>query len=61
MFDQLLPIILVIFVVGLIWLLLKLVLKLTAKVFSCGCLVIVVVGLILFALGYIEFPAFLNP
>ncbi len=60
MIDQLLPIFLIILVIGLIWILLKFVLKLTIKVFSCGCLVILVIGMVLFVLGFIEFPAFLK-
>jgi hypothetical protein len=60
MIDQLLPIFLIILVIGLIWILLKFVLKLTIKVFSCGCLVILVIGMVLFVLGFIELPAFLK-
>jgi hypothetical protein len=58
MTDQLIPILVFILVIGLIWTLLKFVLKLTSKVFSCGCLGIVVIGLLLFAFGLVELPAF---
>jgi hypothetical protein len=46
MIEQLIPILLVFLVVGLIWTLLKFVLKLTAKIFSCGCLVIILISII---------------
>ena len=58
MTDQLIPILVFILVIGLIWTLPKFVLKLTGKVFSCGCLDIVVIGLLLFAFGLVELPAF---
>jgi hypothetical protein len=46
MIEQLIPILLVFLVVGLIWTLIKFVLKLTAKIFSCGCLVIILISII---------------
>ena len=48
MFDQILPAIVALLVLGLIWGMLKLVLKLTAKIFTCGCLTIVVIGALIF-------------
>ena len=60
MIEPFLPILLIILVIGLIWILLKFVLKLTVKVFSCGCLVILVIGMVLFLFGIVELPAFLK-
>jgi hypothetical protein len=58
MIDQFMPILIFFIVIGLIWILLKFALKLTIKVFSCGCFVIVVIGLLLFAFGFVELPVF---
>lgn len=58
MIDQFMPILIFFIVIGLIWILLKFALRLTVKVFSCGCLVIVVIGLLLFAFGFVELPVF---
>jgi hypothetical protein len=58
MIEQFLPYLIVLLVIGVIWILLKFVLKLTVKVFSCGCMVLVVIGIILLVLGFIEIPAF---
>jgi len=53
-----LPTILIaILVVAIIWLVIKLVFKLTLRIFSCGCLLILVIGGILFFTGYLR----LNP
>ena len=48
----------IILVIALLWTLIKFALKLTSKVFSCGCLVVLVIGVILLILGVIEIPAF---
>ncbi len=55
---KILTIIIIILLISLLWTLVKFVLKLTSQVFSCGCLVILIIGAILLALGFIEIPAF---
>ena len=54
MAEQLVTLLIVILVLGLIWGLLKAVLKLTMKVFSCGLLLILVIGLLIFLSTNIE-------
>jgi hypothetical protein len=39
---------------ALLWLVLRIVLKLAKKVFACGCTVIVAIGVILFLLPYLK-------
>lgn len=51
MIEQLLPFILILLVIGLVWVVIKLILKLTAKIFSCGCVVIILVALLIFFLS----------
>lgn len=58
MTEQLLPVLVFLLVVGIIWILLKFVLKFTVKIFSCGCVVILAIALILYAFGFIELPTF---
>jgi len=58
MIDQLVPILIFILVIGLIWTLLKFTLKITVKVFSCGCVVILAIGLLVYALGLVDLPSF---
>jgi len=55
---EILSLLITIMVIAMIWVVLKFILKLTVKVFSCGCLVIVAIGLLLFALGSIQPPLF---
>lgn len=52
MIELLMPILPIILVVVVIWILLNVILKLTIKIFSCGCVVIFVIGLIVFAVRY---------
>ncbi len=52
--DQLLTILLIILAIGLVWWLLKAILKLTLKVFSCGLLVILAIGLLIFLSSNVE-------
>ncbi len=54
MTDQLLTILLVILAIGLVWWLLKAVLRLTMKVFSCGLLILLAIGALLFLGSNIE-------
>jgi len=54
MADQLLTVLLVILALGLIWGLLKFVLKLTLKVFSCGLVLILIIGLLVFLSSNLE-------
>jgi hypothetical protein len=51
MIEQIFPILLVLLTLGLIWSLLKFILKLTSKIFSYGCLVILVIGAFIIFLG----------
>lgn len=51
MIEQLFPFILILLVIGLVWVVIKLILKLTAKIFSCGCVVIILVAVLIFFLG----------
>jgi hypothetical protein len=41
-----------ILVLGILWLVFKTIFKLTMKIFSCGCLLILIVGAILFLSSY---------
>jgi hypothetical protein len=45
-----------IIVVAIIWMVIKFIFKLTIKLFSCGCLLILVIGAILVYNGYVNFP-----
>jgi hypothetical protein len=56
--ENLLNILLLMFVLGVVLLVVKMVFKLTTKILSCGCLFILAVGLVLFALGAVDLPAF---
>ena len=56
--DGLLTILLIILAVAIVWMVVKFVFKLTMRVFSCGCLLIVVIGGLLFFLGYLDFLPF---
>jgi hypothetical protein len=51
MIEQIFPLLLVLLILGLIWVLIKFILQLTSKIFSCGCLIILVIGAIIFFLG----------
>lgn len=51
MIEQIFPILLGLLILGLIWTLVKFILKLTSKIFSCGCLIILVIGAFIFFLG----------
>ncbi len=55
---KILTLLIIILLIALLWTLVKFAFKLTSKVFSCGCLVILAIGAILLALGFIEIPAF---
>lgn len=44
MADQILTILVVILVIAVLWVLLKAILKLTVKVFTCGLILILVIG-----------------
>jgi len=56
--ENLMNILVLMFVLGLVLLVLKLAFKLTTKILSCGCLFILVVGLVLFVLGAVDLPTF---
>lgn len=42
-------------VLAILWVGLKFIFKLTMKIFSCGCVLILVIGAILFFSGYLGF------
>ena len=46
--NQILQIVWLIIILAIVWTILRFVFKLAAKVFSCGCGVIVVIGLLVF-------------
>jgi hypothetical protein len=54
MLDQLVSLLILVLAIALIWGVLKFILKLTAKAFSCGCFAIVVIGGLLILLRYID-------
>lgn len=54
MTDQLLTILLIILAIGLVWWLLKAILKLTMKVFTCGLFLILAIGLLIFLSSNVE-------
>ena len=56
MIDQLFTYLLILLVIGLVWVVLRRILKLTAKVFSCGCVVLVVIAAVIIFLGGNNIP-----
>jgi hypothetical protein len=44
-----------ILIVIILWVGIKFIFKLTMKIFSCGCVLILVIGAILFLSGYLNF------
>jgi len=52
--DPLIQILLLILALGVGWLLIRFIFKLAKRVFMIGCAAIVIVGVILFFLGYIR-------
>lgn len=54
MFEQIIPILGFILIIAVVWTILRLILRLTAKIFSCGCVVILALGLLLLFVGYLE-------
>jgi len=54
MANEILGVLFLILVIAVIWTVLKLAFKLTAKVFSCGCLGIVALAVILILLANIQ-------
>ncbi len=56
MIGQLFPFLIILLVIGLIWVLIKLFLKLTTKIFSCGCVVILVIAVLIFFLSGNSIP-----
>ena len=53
MFEQLLPRILTLIAIALAWVLLRYLLRLTRRIFSCGCMAVFVVGVLLLAVRYL--------
>ena len=56
--DGLLTILLIILAVTIVWMVVKFVFKLTMRIFSCGCLLILVIGGFLFFFDYLDFLPF---
>ncbi|MBC8505725.1 MAG: hypothetical protein ISR58_09790 [Anaerolineales bacterium] len=54
MADQLLTLLLIILAIGFIWSILKIIFKLTMKVFSCGLFLILIIGLLIFLSSNME-------
>ena len=52
--PELVNILMIILVIAIIWMVIKLVFKLTTRIFSCGCLLLLVIGAILFFSGYLQ-------
>ena len=52
--PDLITILIAILVLAVIWLVVKLVFKLTMRIFSCGCLLLLVIGAFLFFSGYLQ-------
>jgi len=44
-----------ILVLGILWFLIKFIFKLTVRIFSCGCLLILIIGAFFFLGGYFGF------
>jgi hypothetical protein len=55
MAENIVSILVVLLVIAVIWTILKLVLKITAKIFSCGCLVILILAVLVFAANAADF------
>jgi hypothetical protein len=51
--DILFTLFIILLVLGIIWVVLRFALKLTMRVFSCGCSIILLIALILILLRYI--------
>jgi hypothetical protein len=47
-------ILIAILVIAIIWMLIKFVFKLTMRIFSCGCLLIFIIGGLWFVFGYLQ-------
>ena len=58
MLDNLFTYLIILLVIGLFWVVIKRMLKLTAKVFSCGCAVLVIVAAVVIILGGMDIPFF---
>lgn len=50
--DQIMQIVYLVAILAVVWIVLRIVLKLAAKVFACGCSVIVVIGIIAYLVRY---------
>jgi len=57
MLETFFPVIAVLIILGLVWGLLKFILKITTKIFTWGCLILLIVGAIALFLGG-SFPTF---
>ena len=50
--NQIMQIVYLVAILAVAWIVLRIVFKLAAKVFACGCSVIVVIGILVFVLRY---------
>jgi len=57
MLEKLIPVIAVLLILGLLWGLLKFILRITTKIFTWGCLILIIIGAIALILGG-NFPTF---
>lgn len=53
-FEQFLPLIITVIAIALAWVLLRYLLRLTKRLFSCGCISIAALALFLLAMRYFE-------
>lgn len=54
MLEQYLPLLTIIVIIVVAWIILRFIMNLTARIFSCGCLTIAAIALFLLALRYFE-------
>jgi len=53
--EGLLTILLIVLAIAVVWTVVKLIFKLTMRIFSCGCLLILAIGVLLYFTGYLQF------
>lgn len=50
--DQIMQIVYLVAILAVVWIVLRIVLKLAAKVFACGCSVIIAIGILVYVIRY---------
>ena len=53
MYEQFLPLLMTLIAIALAWVLLRYLFRLTKRIFSCGCMAVFAVGVLLLAVGYL--------